>query len=235
MRSPSARCYAPLVVLALVLAACQRAGPGPADARGLSAERIQAYQCGDMRVETRLDGGNLVLVLPDRVLTLPPAVAASGARFDDLRGNEFWTRGSRSALIALGGGPRTECHPTAARSPWAAARDRGVLFRAVGQEPGWVAEVDAGERPAVRVSLDHGRRRLDVSQAHRVDEPWTRTTGYRGEVDGTPLELRIRTETCRDSMSGEEFESRVVLVVGGKTYRGCGRFLGGRGDLGDTA
>jgi hypothetical protein len=46
-----------------------------------------------------------------------------------------------------------------------------VAFRAVGQEPGWVAEVDTGERPSMRVSLDHGQRQLDVGEAHRFDEP----------------------------------------------------------------
>jgi uncharacterized membrane protein len=130
--------------------------------------------------------------------------------------------------------PRMDGRPTAGRSPWAAARERGVGFRAVGQEPGWVAEVDTGERPPMRVSLDYGQRQLSVDQAHRFDEPQTRTTGYRGTARGTTLELRIRREACRDSMSGEAFDSRVELVVGGETYRGCGRFLGAEGGPGTT-
>jgi putative lipoprotein len=102
--------------------------------------------------------------------------------------------------------------------PWKAARERGVAYRAIGQEPGWVAEVDAGERPPMRVSLDYGRRRLRADQTRRFEEPPTRTTGYRGTADGTSVELR-------DSMSGEAFETRAELVVNGATYRGCGRFL----------
>ena len=109
--------------------------------------------------------------------------------------------------------------------PWEAARERGVAYRAIGQEPGWVAEVDAGERPPMRVSLDYGQRRLHAGQTHRFEAPPTQTTEYRGTADGTSVELRIRGEACRDSMSGEGFETRAELVVNGATYRGCGRFL----------
>ena len=109
--------------------------------------------------------------------------------------------------------------------PWEAARARGVAYRAIGQEPGWVAEVDGGERPPMRVSLDYGRRQLRAEQTDRFEEPRARTTGYRGKANGTSVELRIRRETCRDSMSGEEVETRAEAVVNGATYRGCGRFL----------
>ena len=41
-----------------------------------------------------------------------------------------------------------------------------------------------------------------------------------------PFTLSIMREACRDGMSGEAFEATVQLLVGSKTYRGCGAFLG---------
>jgi putative lipoprotein len=40
-----------------------------------------------------------------------------------------------------------------------------------------------------------------------------------------PVTLRARRGACTDAMSGEAFEASAELVVDGKTYTGCGRFL----------
>jgi uncharacterized membrane protein len=39
------------------------------------------------------------------------------------------------------------------------------------------------------------------------------------------LNLILRSHGCRDSMSGEEFETTVVLLLDGRPLRGCGRPL----------
>lgn len=53
------------VVPVLALVACQRGATAPGEALARTADPGQAYRCGDMRVETRWDGRNVVLGLPD--------------------------------------------------------------------------------------------------------------------------------------------------------------------------
>ena len=113
--------------------------------------------------------------------------------------------------------------PTAPASPWEAAAARGVAFRAVGNEPGWFAEVDRGDAPALRATLDYGERTIEVPRAMALDGD---AFGYHGEADdGTSVVLRIRREPCSDGMSDQAYEASATLAVGETTYRGCGRFL----------
>lgn len=109
-------------------------------------------------------------------------------------------------------------------SPWDAAAARGVVFRAVGNEPGWYAEVDGGPTPALRATLDYGDRTVTVPDAAALDGG---ASGYQGTAtDGNHVVLRIRSETCSDGMSDRAYDNSVMLEVGDVAYRGCGIFLG---------
>ena len=115
-----------------------------------------------------------------------------------------------------------EAAPSANAAPWAEARARGVAFRGVGNEPGWFVEVDQGEAPALRATLDYGERTLDIARM----QPLAVTPGFTGRTaDGTAVVLRIQREACSDGMSDERYPASVDLSVGEQHYRGCGRFL----------
>jgi len=204
-----------LACAALLLAACQT----PPLVQ--SSEQMRTYQCGEMRVETRFGGDQLLLRLPDRDVHLQPVVSASGARYGDDRGNGFWSKGREQALLRLEQGPWLECRESEARSPWVAARDRGVAYRAVGQEPGWWLELGRGEAPEMVVVLDYGQRRLELPSTR----PLEGEAGFAGQAEGLSVQLRILREPCRDVMSGEAFPTRAELRVQDSVYPGCGRFL----------
>lgn len=198
------------------------APPPPAAAPAVPRNLI--YQCGDRRVEAHVEDDAISLLLPNRELRLPQQVAASGARYADNEGNEFWSKDA-SARLTLDGGTPQGCTLIDAGSPWADAKARGVGFRAVGNEAGWSVEVDRGNAPAMRIVLDNGQRRFDVPGTQPFGDPTNGEVGFRGDASGTPVELRIRRETCVDAMSGETFNASADLAVGGTHYRGCGRFL----------
>jgi putative lipoprotein len=226
--APPAR-FRTVLVLLLVSAlwpACRGTDPHAAGAGTKGGESSEpgpavAYQCGDLRLEARFRDDAVALALPDRVLTLPLAVSASGARYADRHGNTFRTKGRTSGMLTLSGEASVACSVTAARSPWTQARERGVVYRAMGQEPGWVVEVGAGERPPMQAVLDYGERRLELPGSQTLNA----ASGFRGHAGGLMVELRIMHEACRDTMSGEPFETRAELRVNGALYRGCGRFL----------
>lgn len=231
-------------LLAITLGGCQRDAPDdtsrdaqpqpapdvmPAPPAGPSeppvvADIRQTYQCGDLRIEARFAPDGVLLDVGGRELHLPQTIAASGARYGD-GDPEFWTHGLTEAKLTLNG-ETFDCSALEdeARSPWSEARERDVGFRAAGSEPGWLVEVDLGEAPAMRLVLDYGERELTLSRT----EPFNGSdgvSGFRGQVDGEPVELTIRREECADPMSGEAFEARATLDYQGRSYEACGRYL----------
>jgi len=111
---------------------------------------------------------------------------------------------------------------TAQASPWEQAKARGLVFRGIGNEPGWLVEVGAGETPALHAELDYGERKIDV--AHAL--PLTGATGYSGTTgDGVEVKLQLLREECSDGMSDQAYPVSAKLGVGDQTYAGCGRFL----------
>lgn len=117
--------------------------------------------------------------------------------------------------------PVTDAPPPVSGPPWDEARARGVVFRAVGNEPGWYVEVDGGDTPAMRLFLDYGERQIAFESTTVLPDP----LGYRGVQGEVAAELRLYPERCADGMSGVEFAVRAELIVNGAEYRGCGQFL----------
>lgn len=109
------------------------------------------------------------------------------------------------------------------RSVWEDAGDRGVTFRAVGNEPGWLLEIVPGRW--IRFTHSYGEREVVTPvPKSRVDEAAGRTT-YHAITEAHDLRVVILRAPCSDSMSGEAFEATVTVSLDGATYGGCGRSL----------
>jgi uncharacterized membrane protein/membrane-bound inhibitor of C-type lysozyme len=238
-------------ILVLALAACQPSAPVPAPAPAPDAAtpastappqapapapapadtappppaassdngHPQHWQCGEVLLDARLEGETMHLAFSGRTLTLPHVESLTGARYADISGNSFMRQADTAKLI-LAGDESRDCTHSGRVSPWIEAASRGIAFRAVGNEPGWFVEVAKGESPTLHATLDYGDREVIVAKARPVD------LGFTGKAaDGTPVVLDIQSTRCQDGMSGEAFEATAQLVVGDKTYRGCGAFL----------
>src|SRR5690606_12393560 len=101
----------PLACLAIVLlGACRQApapaGPErPAEAPSPTPDTVVAnFRCGDLLVVTVFDNaaGNITLWINGSRTVLPQAVSASGARYADEAGNEFWNKGDEATLTLDG-------------------------------------------------------------------------------------------------------------------------------------
>jgi len=209
---------APVLAIDGVELRMRRVADGVAPPAAQAGRDTAHWECGELGVMSRYAdaAGRVALSFNGRTLTLPVARAASGARYADAHGNEFWTKGATGRLT-LAGDTARDCVEAAQASPWNQAAARGVVFRAVGNEPGWAAEV-AGTPPSLDATLDYGE--------HRLRLPLIPVTGgFNGSDDGHPLRLRIERTSCRDDMSGQAFEARVTLDAGGRVYRGCGAWL----------
>jgi uncharacterized membrane protein len=104
---------------------------------------------------------------------------------------------------------------------WHKAKLRGVAFRAIGQEPGWLLEITNGIE--ILLVTDYGEHSSRYPYVEPIVHQEERRTEFIMGDDGTIVE--IRGVPCRDSMSGEEFEVSVTIKQTDRELRGCGRAL----------
>ena len=219
------------VGMMLAAVSCGDRGPARADGEAQTgqAQTAQAvaarFACGDLDVRARFEGDRAVLAVGERTLVLPQTRSASGARYAEGT-TLFWNKG-REATLALDG---SEYACREVRDPWRDAEARGIVFRAVGQEPGWYAEIDG--QGSLLLVYDYGARRIETMLA-RTGEPGGPIV-YRST--GPPeVVLTVVEQACSDVMSGQPFPSSVTVTIAaasasgseGPELRGCGRATGG--------
>lgn len=194
------------------------AAPSPPPAPAASAAR---WRCGEILLAAGYRDEKADLSFSGRSLQLPLVRSGSGARYADGKGNEFWSKGDR-ATLTLAGEEQRDCEITEHISPWDEAKTRGIVFRAIGQEPGWWVEIGSGDSPPLHAELDYGERKIAVARSMGISS----TPGYGGKTDdGITVVLRTKSEPCSDAMSGERFDTSAELTVGDKVYKGCGAYL----------
>jgi uncharacterized membrane protein len=173
------------------------------------------------------------VVVADRTFAMSSQPAASGAKYGDGQGNEFWTKGTTDGILILKGEPDRTCTGTgeqggeappanaAAKADTEAGADAAAGFRATGNEPGWLAQVGAGATPALHIEMDYGERKLEIASPTQGRDGWSGTA-----ADGTPVKLTFQRTVCQDNMSGQAFGATAMLTVGARQYHGCGDFAG---------
>jgi uncharacterized membrane protein len=106
---------------------------------------------------------------------------------------------------------------------WEKAREDGVQFRAVGNEPGWLIEIREDKK--IRFINDYGSLEIKAP----VDDLWLGPAGedkiYYVENDVIQFQVIIMKKSYQDNMSGETFPYQVRVVFPSKSYVGGGRLL----------
>lgn len=103
---------------------------------------------------------------------------------------------------------------------WHAAKLRGVSFRAIGQEPGWLLEITDGDK--IILNRHYGQDTLSFTYMQPVVDQSKRLTVY--QVDDS-LSILIEGKACEDVMSGELFQAQVTITFQDSILKGCGRAL----------
>jgi membrane-bound inhibitor of C-type lysozyme len=198
----------------LVLATAAHAADG-------TPRKNLAWDCERLQVVTSQETVEAIwLFLPEQTVKLPLVASASGAKYQG-EGVMFWTKGTEQALLEHAGEAHL-CSVDAARSVWEDAKLRGVDFRGVGNEPGWVLEIE----PERLVFLyDYGTRRVEVPRPDPTTDGEAARTVYATEAEAWPFTITLSGEACRDVMSGEAFETTVEVIWGPQRFDGCGRSL----------
>ena len=133
------------------------------------------------------------------------------------------------ALVCLTGGCQPPASPTGPASDdvpgdvWEQAAERGIDFRATGNEPGWIVEIR--DRESIVVDTHYGTRHYEIAIAKAVPDPARGGRAYRDESALPGFELILIEKPCNDDMSGERFSTTVRLRIDDETFSGCGRSL----------
>ena len=122
------------------------------------------------------------------------------------------------ALLTMGCGPNPPVEQ-AATNPWADARQRGIEFRAIGQEPGWLLEIDEGV--SMRLLYDYAERSATTAAPPPVVANGRRT--YTAATATDNLTVVVEDRPCQDVMSGDPFPATVTVTINGRELMGCGR------------
>ena len=198
----------------------ERAGGGtgqePEATGGFSAGDRVVFTCDDgYRFAARFREDAVALVLPWSLADLP-AGEAPGRFADGQRFLRVYDDG-RARYESPDGGHR-QCRGARAEDPRHESALLGFDYRAQGQEPGWVLEVDLDG--AVRYLGDYGETVLVLPAPTVHDSAGSRvltasTAAHRFRVVLTP-------GGCADVMSGDSFPESVDLLIDGRPLTGCG-------------
>lgn len=188
----------------------------------VNTDQVFVYNCSDtLQFTAHVTEDSTWLFLSDTTLKVLPVTAGSGARYE---GNSYlyWSKG-KEAILQKPQGSFTTCQSMPQERSWAAAKLRGIDFRALGQEPGWFLELKKDKK--LKYVGNYGRDTLVVDSPTPETKKQGRRTVYRLKDAQQALELVIADTPCTDTMSGFDFPQTVTVTVDGETYRGCGRYL----------
>lgn len=196
-------------------------GPRPPDTATVSTI---VYECRHERITVQILGDTAWVYFPDTTVALVSVPSASGAQY---AGGEFlyWSKADE-ALIERGSRRYQQCIRNRREESWEAARLRGVDFRGLGQEPGWLLEIYSGD--SIVFLPDYATRRIVTPAPEPLPLPDTPGVRYEARTGTHELDIRIVCDSCTDVMSGFRFEATVTVTSNGDVYQGCGRELGAR-------
>jgi putative lipoprotein len=152
---------------------------------------------------------------------LPLASSAPDVSYGE--GLVFFRATGDDAALEIGDKKYENCKNNRAKAIWEDAKFRGVDFRAVGNEPGWNLELTAGEQ--ILFVGDYGKLAHRFVTSEPAIDQQARTTTYKGQDSQHDFKILIEGRSCRDSMSGEAFDTTVTVTLDNKEYRGCGKAL----------
>ncbi|MBD3314605.1 MAG: hypothetical protein GF344_02350 [Chitinivibrionales bacterium] len=231
MPSPTARkLNAGIVVLiAVSLFFCAPRGKRSAEkmdavaaAPDTEALETYVYECKNERFTVQTLADTAWLYYDDTTVVLRRQPAASGAKYTG-DGFVYWSKRDK-ARFEIPERSFKNCRMNKREASWEAARLRGVDFRALGQEPGWLLDLYCGD--SIVFLADYATKRYVAP----TPEPRVLDDGavihFSSRTNIHRLDVSIVRDSCYDPMSGFGFPATVTVTVDGNGYIGCGRALG---------
>ena len=173
------------------------------------------YDCSDnYRFVAEVSDAGVWLFLPERTVQVLKRRDAYAV------GDVLYRPTGEDATLTVGK-KRYSCHNDRVAAKFERAKFRGVAFRAIGNEPGWVLEIIPDREVRFITHLGTLTTYFKIEQHYEMHN----STEYKLRSKNNLLYLRIEKRRCFDTMSGREYESSVYLNFDGNELRGCGKGL----------
>ena len=209
------------ILLAALLGGClsdASKGEIESTSSNLRKNRTLVFHCTspDTRFTLRFENDRLWLFTPEFSYSFDrPMDRSDAGTYRNGKGVELHFDQKEASLKT----PRLElknCRWDPKASVWEAAKLDGVDFRAIGEEPPWILEIRGD-----RVDFYFGYEKRSYRFPHiRIGTESNRTV-----METKEFKAVLTPGPCRDSMSGEIFETAVWIEWGGRRLQGCGRAL----------
>jgi len=218
--------FSMLVAALLATTGCRSNAPDPAPTAGTRTNTLQAHvwRCADgTTINTRnvTSPPAIILRTGNDNRTLPQVRAASGVRYEDAS-MQFWTKDD-GATIQRKPGNAIDCREIRSQSLLEDARVRGITFRGMGNEPGWLLEI--GPENRIMFEDGYGSMRVVFQSLPPRTDTQSGVTIHENTSNAYRLKVTLRRQTCADTMSDETFPYTVDVEVEGARRRGCGQSL----------
>jgi len=210
-------------------------GNSQLDSTGVST---YSYRCeGPERVDqVQLDEGQVIVVtlngdrghlfsrqVSQAIQRQPGARGFAGDEVYYLPGQPADLAPGQTAEITIKGQKLSNCRNDPRAAVWEGAKLRGISYRAIGQEPPWVLEVDR-EKGFLLVT-GYGEKRQQFPYVEPLSNKAQRISSYTTQANGEGITITVQGRDCQDSMSGEAFSSQVEIRWREQNLHGCGRAL----------
>ena len=176
-------------------------------------------ECANLTAVVRLGPGEAAIFLPGRYIVASQQRATPGAKYAEA-GVLLWLKGD-DALLTIGD-PTQHCINNRHAAIWQDAKLSGILFRAIGHVLSWVLTIDQSH---LSFSFNDAQSQLEIAMYGAVVNKVKGRGHYSFEFNGKPFLLDISTKNCIDSITGEAFESSVIIYFDDNQFIGCGKTL----------
>jgi len=210
-----------LLAATMALGGCASNGSERSGSADEATPPSSVYQCSDRRLVARFEDGAVLLALPEGPVRLSRQIAAAGSRY----GNgdiTFWTQGNTATLTGRNRST-AHCRLHEAAGAWEDARLRGIDFRAVGETPAWILEIDRGD--SVYLVLEGRAAPMILPRPVASFDPEGDQTFYRARSKSHVLLVTVHGDRCDRPMEGERALNLVTIRLDGQEFEGCGRTI----------
>ncbi|SHO46837.1 MliC family protein [Desulfopila aestuarii] len=213
-----------LVILSLPSCSTQHQNPAlqpSSPDSSVITQQTYYYNCpGSPDIPVSIKDDVAWIFLPGKTINLPHVRSGSGAKYSDGI-NTFWSKGEE-AYFQTETGKIPNCRNNRRLAIWEHAKLTGVDFRAVGNEPGWMLEL----RPYyINYMGDYGETRQTFVRPEPESDREERQTVFRVDNGSDRMTIILKGKECFDTMSGEKYETTVIIRQYGNRLQGCGKAL----------
>ena len=195
------------------------APPPPAMDRSIKTFAWNCLITGYVVTDFRNTENAVWLFTQGKTQLLPRERSASGSKYTN-GDYSFFSKGNEAILETPEG--EDHCLKNQQASLLEDAKLRGVDFRGMGNEPGWIIEISGNQ---LYFETNYGTESYEFLLGGHASGSKPNSVVYKGEALGKSISVEISSGRCNDTMSDNVYESFVTVNFEDTTLNGCGQAL----------